>query len=135
MANITYYESPSFDIANHLLKRGYEISSSDGEKVEEPNTDCVGILQPMPSVEKSFLGFKRKKKRRSLHIATIWVENKSIHAVDDKRWVLHIFDRTKIVELTSLFKELVEKKQVDLHVELKTEKPKEETFFADYMYY
>lgn len=131
MINITYHESPSFDIANHLLKSGYEIASSDGEGVEEPNAGCVGILQPMPSVEKYFLGFKRRKQRRSLHIGTIWVQNKSINAIDNKRWVLHIFDRTKIVELTSIFKELAEKKQIDLHIELKTENPKEEKHWSD----
>ena len=90
---ISYYESPIYNIVNSLVNKGYRITNAFGLLVDELDNKCVGILEPRESV-RSFLGIKIKQ--RGLHLSNLWLNEPSLGAEEDKKWVMCVYGRENI---------------------------------------
>jgi len=128
---VTYYEN-SVAVAKILRERGYYIACSTGVRKSEPNYNVVGILKPREPAQRSFLGFKWNSQQRAVYIGTLWLENQSRGAKLDKNWVLEVYGRDYVPELTELVKELSELHQIQVQIRLDSEKPYTETYLSDY---
>ncbi len=129
---ISYHESPAYDVARALRDRGYEIASGTGLRRSEPSHNVVGILKPRDPVQKSFLGPKWDSKQRALYLGTLWLDNRAKGAKHDENWVLEVYGRDNVPELTELVKGLSEPKKVSVQVRLDSEQPRVETYLSDY---
>jgi hypothetical protein len=129
---IRYYESPTYAIAKTIKDKGYQIADSTGMRVSEPPNHVLGILEPKEPIEKSFLGFKWKRKQRALHIGTLWLANDARGAKPDENWVLEVYGRNNVPKLTELVREFSEPKKVSVQVRLHSEQPRVETYWSDY---
>jgi len=131
-SRIDYFESPAFDIARTLRERGYEIASSLGIRQTEPNLNVIGILKPRAPVQKSLLGFKWTKERRALYIGKLWLNSRIIGARYGENWVLDVFGRDNVSELTEIVREFSEPRGVDVKIRLSSEGPLVEGYDSDY---
>jgi len=131
---VTYYENPTLAVVKLLRERGYEIADCIGMRTHMPDRDAVGILKPRPPVEKKFLFFHRKVKQRALFIGVLWLDNKLRGAKIDKTWILEVYGREYVQELTELAKELEKTHSKDIHVVLEVEKTELETYLSDFDY-
>jgi len=128
---LTYHEN-SVAVAKTLKDRGYDIASSTGLRQSEPDRDVVGILKPREPVQKSFLGVRWNSQQRALYIGTLWLENQARGAKLNENWVLEVYGRAYVPELTELVKELSEPHQAQVQIRLNAEKPRVETYLSDY---
>ncbi len=128
---ITYHEN-SVAVAKNLRERGYTIASSTGIRQREPDRDVIGILKSREPIQKNFLGFKWNKQQRGLYIGTLWLENQARGAIHNENWVLEVYGRDYVPELTKLVKELSEQHQAKVQIILDSEKPRVEIYSLDY---
>ncbi len=128
---VSSYKSPAYEIARKLRQMGYEIADCIGMRQNEPDRDSVGILQLRDPVQKSFLGIKYNKKQRALYLGTLWLDNPPRKAKEDEKWILDVYGKENISQLTDVVKKLSESYSIKFQVELKTENPKLETFLDD----
>lgn len=129
---VSYHESPAYTVARKLRDKGYEIASCIGLKRTEPDHNVVGILKPRDHIQKSFLGLKWDSKQRALHLGTLWLDNRAKGAKYHKNWVLEVYGRDNVPELTELVKELSETSGARVQIRLGSEQPRVETYFSDY---
>ena len=127
---VTYKESVAYAIAETLREKGYEVASCSGMRQTEPDHNVIGILNPKNSIQKSFLGIKGYK--RASFLGTLWLENESRGAEENKKWVLEVYGRENIPELTELVKELSGPSGVRVQVILDSEQPVFEKHLSDY---
>lgn len=125
---ITYHEY-SVAVAKTLREKGYEIADQNGEHEDEPYKDVIGILKPRV-IQKKFLGFKWNSKQEGLYIGNLWLQNEARGAIIDKNWVLEVYGRDYVFELTEIVKEISEPHQVKIQIMLDSEKPKSETYIG-----
>jgi hypothetical protein len=128
---VNYHESPAYAVARTLRNRGYEIASCTGLRQTEPNHNVVGILKPRDSVRKSFLGLKWDSKQRALYLGTLWLNNQTKGTKHDENWVLEVYGRDNVPELTELVKELSEPSGAHVQVRLDSEQPRVEAYLSD----
>ncbi len=128
---VTYHEN-TVAVTKTLRDRGYDIANSAGLRQSEPDKGAVGILKPREPIQKSFLGFKWNNQQRALYIGTLWLENQARGAKLDENWVLEVYGRDYVPELTELAKELSEPHQTQVQIRLDTEKPRVETYLSDH---
>ena len=129
---ITYQEYAT-DVAKILREKGYDIADPICIRKEEPDKDVVGILKPRNPIQKSFLGIKWNKKQRALYIGTLWLENQPRGARFDENWVLEVYGRDQIPELTEVVGELSRKYQINVQTRLVAEEPCVEKYSSDVM--
>lgn len=130
---ISYYENPAYKLERDLLDKGYEIANLNGVRESKLNHCVFGILKPRRDIiKKSFLGFKSNKKQRALFLGRVWLSDQDFGAKPDKRWVLEVYGRQNIEELTGLIKELSEPSGVDVQVRLGSEESKFEAYIMDF---
>jgi len=126
---ISYYESPTYAIAETLREKGYQIADTEGVRVlelDELSHYYLGILEPQEPIELRLLGLNFPKKQKALYLGTLWVDNQSRGAIPDKNWVLDVYGRDNVPKLMELVKELSEPNNVCVQVGLVSEQPREE---------
>ena len=129
---VSYHESPAYSVAKGLRENGYEIANSSGLMQTEPNHDVIGILKGREPVQKSFSGLKWNKSQRAFYLGTLWLNNQARNAKEDKNWVLEVYGREYVSELTKLVKNLSEPNEVKVQVRLESEIPRVEVYDSDY---
>ena len=129
---ITYHEN-SVAVARTLRDRGYDIADSNGIRQSEPDKYVVGILKPGQPIQNSFLGFKWDS-LEALYIGRLWLKDQATGAKLDENWVLEIYGRAYVPELTELVKELSEPHQTQVQIRLESEKPFIERYLSDFDY-
>ena len=125
---VSYYESPTYAIARTLREKGYEIADGRGRRQTEPKHSVVGILKPRDPIQKSFLGIKWNKGQKALYLGTLWLNSQLMGARSDENWVLEVYGRENVPELTKLVEELSEPSSTRVQVTLGREQPKVETY-------
>lgn len=130
-----YIESLAREIAKVIEDNAYHVATHTGMKVIEPLPYALGILEPRSTIEKSIFGFRLRRKRRALHIGTLWLDSDLIGAKRYENWVLEVYGKKNVQKLTELVKKLSEEKGVSFQVRLVDKRPRLETYFSDYLSY
>ena len=118
---VSYYESPVYGVAKHLRARGYKIADYLGVRVREPDKRAIGILKPRPPVVKRSFFFRRKMlEQRALFLGTLWFTERG--ADPEKLWILNVYGRENIQEMTELAEKLSQEFSIDIRVVLDKER-------------
>lgn len=128
--SVSYVESPIYRLVKEIREKGYETADCGGlsRRVFEARDTKLGLLKLRPSKE-GFLG--RSKRQRNIFFCTIWLDNSSIGAHIDKKWVLEVYGRTYLEEAKKLAEDLASKFKVHIEIQLATETEKEEMYLSD----
>ena len=127
---VYYYETPVYGVAKHLIEKGYKTADYLGVPVREPDKRAIGILKPRPPVVKRYLFFRRKMvEQRALFLGVLWFTSRG--ADPEKLWILHVYGRENVQEMTELAEELRKGFSVDIHVILDSERTKLEPAKVD----
>ena len=133
---IDYNEHPVYEIATTLREKGYQIANCIGIRQAEPEPKhSVGILKPRRDIQKSFLGIRWNKRQRALYLGTLWLDNKAKGAKNNENWILEVYGRENIKELSELVKELSEPRNVNFKVILDMDQSREESYPSDSDHY
>ncbi len=131
---VTYSESATYAIARELKRMGYQIAEMSGIRTAEPVRNAIGILKERASVRKNILCFEFNIKKRAFHIGNMYIANSdpAPNTTSDKTWILDVFGRQHVPELTEIAKTLSKSYQIEVQMQLATEHPQEETKHTDY---
>ena len=127
-----YNQRTSYVLAKSLRQIGYEIADPLGMRLSDPRYDVIGILKPREPLQKSFLKIKYKEDQRALFIGTLWLNNLSRGVTENKKWILEVYGRDNVRELTDLVREFSEPCGVEVDVNLTQEHSALEKFYSDY---
>ncbi len=131
------YTEGSVGVARFLKQRGYELANSNGYKQDEPSQDVVGILKPREPISHQFLGFKWDSEQSALYIGRLWLENLREGATLENKWVLEVYGRAHVLELSEVAKDLAKEYEIGLDIKLRRELPyveskRDDDFSGDY---
>lgn len=119
-----YSEDPVKIAAEKFQKKGYVIANCAG--IREPNNyklirdGSVGILDP-----------RNRVRGRTAHIGTLWFEDGKRGAIKDKNWVLEVYGRQYVSQLTELVEEISEPSGLSVQVKLREEEARPECLTSD----
>lgn len=125
---------PSYSVSEELKERGYELAGHMNLKLgkqKKPLSSFIGILKNQKPIQKKILGIKLNKRQKAIYIGKIWFNNESKNAYEDKKWVLEVYGRRHLSEMTKLFDALSKSHGVKLKVNLKSEYIVKENHFLD----
>lgn len=130
-------EELSKEIARRIINAGaYQIADELGVRInnfKDVPSGCVGILRldPTETTERLFGFIPIKDEIRRPHIGTLYVDGMR-GAVPNSFWVMEVYGRKNIPELTNLAKGfLLSKKDLRIQIDLKSEQEKLEKFYPD----
>jgi len=124
---VSLYEYPVYGVAKYLRARGYEIASLIGVRVREPSKDVIGILKPRPPLVRFFFF---RVKQRALFIGVLWFTSRG--ADPEKLWILDVYGRENIKEMTELAEKLSQEFSVSIRVILDKERTDLESYPSDF---
>jgi len=125
---VSYYESPVYGVAKYLRAKGYEIADCLGIRVREPSKNVIGILKPRPPVVRFFFF---RVKQRALFLGVLWFTKRG--ATPEKLWILDVYGRENIQEMTELTEKLSQEFSVDIRLNLDDEMTILETYLSDFL--
>ncbi len=131
---ISVKESPHITIIRALKERGYIFADHDGVRCPKTLYGSVGVLKPREPVSDSFLGIKYTRRRRALHIGTIYYDNSCRGAKEDTNWVVSVYGREFVREMTGLTEEVLKSHPVKADIRLEHESPRIETYESEHGY-
>ena len=125
---------PSYSVSEELKKRGYCLAGHMNLKIGKQKkslSSFIGILKNQKPIQKKILGIKLNKKQKAIYIGKIWFNNKSKNADENKKWILQVYGRRHLSEMTKLFNSLSKPYGVKLDVHLKSEYIVKENYLFD----
>lgn len=123
--------SPSYSLAEKLRERGYDIAGHAGIRTKKPIHNFIGILKDRKPLQKSFFGIKYKRNQRAINLGKLWFNDEERNADENKTWVLDVYGRKHLSEVTKLINAISKPYKINIKVNLKSEHPKEETYLSD----
>jgi hypothetical protein len=126
---ISYYESPVYAVRKKIEEKGY-IAARAGRCVYlEPANEEIGIYKRRAPV-RGFLGFMHKQ--RALYIGSLFFNNDERNAIPDENWVLEVYGREHVKELTELAKDISAPYKVNVQIRLEKEESEEALYPGDF---
>ena len=127
--NITYHEPASHKVAEKIQEQGYLISDNWGNTsishLDDLSDWCLSILKAREgTLTRRFLCFEWEKPLKPIYMADLILQNEYKGAKENSRWVLEVYGRDNIQELTDLVGKIAREESVNLHVELNQERTK-----------
>lgn len=132
---VTYYESPAYAVAEALRKKGYQIADCSGTIVDVDATpqDFFGIISPQISLKRRVLGLGSwEQPRRGIHKGNLFINNDTRGARPNENWILEVYGRENVSELTEVLGEISNPFGVSVHIILGDEQPRKETYTEDW---
>ena len=125
-------EDPVLSIAKELREEGYEIAGCMGVRQKTPPCNLIGILKEREPIQKDFYGIlKWNKNQRALHLGTILLNCKKEKAEEGEKWVLEVYGREYLLELTEVVKRLSLPYKAKIQVKLCSDFPREENYLHE----
>jgi hypothetical protein len=135
LSDVAYsYYGPSYSVSEELRKRGYEIAGHMNLRIprqKNPMSAFIGILKNQKPVQKKIFGIKLNRERKAVYLGRLWFNNESKMAVEDEKWVLDVYGRRNLSELTKLLNSISKDYGVKVKVNLKSEYPIQENYLSD----
>lgn len=127
-----YPKSLFSKIVNELKGKGYKIANCIGIAELPADKTHVGILKSRKPTERKILSGLLKFRKRALFIGVLWLNNKARGAEVDKRWILEVYGKEDVEELTEVVKRIAEHYNVDIVINLESDRPRLERFYSGY---
>jgi hypothetical protein len=121
---VSYSENPIYAITKALRAKGYDIARHNGLRVQEPEEGGIGILKGGSPIPGGILDMRGNRDRG------LWIGR--VHTANRSNWVLEVYGREYVPELSKLFMELSAPSQACLQVRLERETPDKESLSRDF---
>jgi len=119
------------EIVNVLKEKGYEIANCIGIAEFPLDKTHVGILKPRKSIKRKSL-FGLKFRTKALFIGVLWLNNEARGAKVGKQWILEVYGKKYIKEITEVVKKIAGHYKVNIVVNLESEHPYFERFSREF---
>jgi len=131
--NKTEYSNFIFSkIVNELKGKGYKIANCLGIAELPTDKTHIGILKSRISTKRRIPKGLLKFRTRALFIGTLWLNNEARGAKVDKQWILEVYGKEHLEELTEVVKKIAKRYKVNVVVNLEDNKPHFERFYSEY---
>ena len=121
------------EIAKAFEEKGYKIANCIGITEYPLDKTHVGILKPQKSTKRKSMFGLLKLRTRALFIGVLWLNNEARGAKVGKQWVLEVYGKDYIKELTKVVKKIADRYNVNVVVNLESKEPYFERFYSEFM--
>jgi len=106
-SNLTYHESPAYEIAAQMKERGYAIADENGKPLDNPKENVIGILREKRlSKIQGMLHIELFKDLEIPYLGNLWLNDTSRGASPTVKWVLEAYGKRNVPKLIDLCRRL-----------------------------